>query len=158
MKFKKILFCFLFSSILFPIYGQDNTVSSGGNASNATGSVSYTVGQVFYSSADGENGSINQGVQQPYSAEIITGIELREVTLQLFPNPTNELALLKVETEFIGLLSYSLYDESGRLIQSSSINSLESPIQLSGNSSGIYFLNVQNSSQIIKSFRIIKTR
>ena len=155
---KYILLLFLFNGLLCSVFGQENTVTSGGSVSNATGSVSYTIGQVFYSSAEGENGSINQGVQQPYTAEIITGIELREVTLQLFPNPINELAILKVEPELVGLLSYSMYDESGRLILSSPMNNLENPIQLSGNSNGIYFLNVQDSNQIIKSFRIIKTQ
>jgi hypothetical protein len=155
---KYILLLVLFNGMSRLVFGQENTVTSGGSVSNATGSVSYTIGQVFYSSAEGENGSVNQGVQQPYTAEIITGIELREVTLQLFPNPTNELAILKLEPEFIGLLTYSLFDESGRLIHSSSMNNLENPIQLNGNSSGIYFLNVQNATQTIKSFRIIKTQ
>jgi hypothetical protein len=156
MKYIQLLV--LFNGMSCLVFGQENTVTSGGSVSNATGSVSYTIGQVFYSSAEGENGSINQGVQQPYTAEIITGIELREITLQLFPNPTSELAILKVEPELIGLLSFSMYDESGRLILSSPMNNLENPIQLSGNSSGIYFLNVLDSSQVIKSFRIIKTQ
>jgi len=155
---KYILLLVLFNGMSRLVFGQENTVTSGGSVSNTTGSVSYTIGQVFYSSAEGENGSINQGVQQPYTAEIITGIELREVTLQLFPNPTSELAILKVEPELIGLLSFSMYDESGRLILSSPMNNLENPIQLIGNSSGIYFLNVMDSSQVIKSFRIIKTQ
>jgi hypothetical protein len=157
MKIKTILFCLLFVWILFPVHGQENTVTSGGNISNPSGSVAFTVGQVFYTSVEGENGSINEGVQQTYTSEIITGLELNEITLQLFPNPTNEQAILKVEPEFVGLLNYSLYDESGRLIQSSSVISQENPIQLGGNSSGIYFLNVQNTTQTIKSFRIIKT-
>jgi hypothetical protein len=152
------LFFVLFNGILNPVFGQENTIVSGGSVSNATGSISYTIGQVFYSSAEGENGSINQGVQQPYTAEIVTGIELKEITLQLFPNPTNELAVLKVEPEFIGLLIFSLFDEAGRLILTSALNNLENPIQLGGNSIGIYFLNVQDSNQIIKSFRIIKTQ
>lgn len=155
---KYILFFILFNGVLNTVFGQENTVASGGNASNASGSVSYSVGQVFYTGAEGENGSINQGVQQPFLAEIITGVELKEIALQLFPNPTNELAFLKVGPEYIGLLSYSLYDESGRLIHSSLLNNQENPIQLSGNSSGIYLLHVQDSNQIIKSFRIIKTQ
>jgi hypothetical protein len=155
---KYTLLFLLFNWMSCHVFGQENTVASGGNVSNSTGSVSYTVGQIFYNSVEGENGSIHEGVQQPFTAEIITGIELSEITLQLFPNPTNELAILQIEPEYLRLLSYSLYDESGRLILSSPMNNLENPIQLSGNSSGIYFLNVLDSSQVIKSFRIIKTQ
>lgn len=155
MKFT--LLFLLFNGMSCLVFGQENTVASGGNVSSSSGSVSYTIGQVFYSSAEGENGSINQGVQQPYTAEIITGIELMEVTLQLFPNPTKDLATLQIEPEYLGLLSYSLYDESGRLIHSSPMNNLSNSIQFMGNSVGIYFLNVSDSNQIIKSFRIIKT-
>jgi hypothetical protein len=43
---------------------------------------------VVYTSAIGTNGSINQGVQQPYDYDVITGIELAEIELNFYPNPT----------------------------------------------------------------------
>lgn len=158
MKIKQLIICFLFIWGFSPIYSQENTVSSGGNISNSSGSISFTIGQVFINNIEGDNGVINEGIQQPYTSEIITGIELNEIQLQLFPNPTSDIAILKVANEHIGLLNYSLFDETGRLISTNQINSSESTIALATLASGIYILNVRNSSQTIKSFRIIKTQ
>jgi len=158
MKIKQLYLCLLFIWIFSPIYSQLNTVSSGGNISNSSGSISFTFGQVFMNNLEGDNGVINEGVQQPYTSEIITGVELNEIQLQLFPNPTSDIAIIKVASEHIGLLNYSLFDETGRLIITNQINSSESTIALAKLASGIYILNVRNSSQTIKSFRIIKTQ
>lgn len=65
-------FYLFFLVLLFPIYFQSSfaqrgNVSSGGNATGSGGSVSYSVGQVFFSSNSGASGSINQGVQQSFN-------------------------------------------------------------------------------------------
>jgi hypothetical protein len=45
------------------LYSQNSTLSSGGQATGTGGSVSYSVGQIAYSSLSGTNGSLIQGVQ-----------------------------------------------------------------------------------------------
>ncbi len=62
---------------------QQSVVSSGADVVNDIGSISYSVGQVVYSTNSGISGSISQGVQQPYDVEIISGIENLNVHLQL---------------------------------------------------------------------------
>ena len=47
-------------------FGQESVNSSGGTATGATGSVSYSVGQVFYTAQSSLGGSVSQGVQQAY--------------------------------------------------------------------------------------------
>ena len=59
------------------IYAQESTVASGGNGTGEGGSVSYSLGQVSYSSNSGSNGSITEGVQQPYDVSVIFFIEKR---------------------------------------------------------------------------------
>lgn len=158
MKRKRSLFCSLFVWVSLPIFSQDNTVTTGGDISNSTGSVSFTFGQVFFDNTESEHGSLNEGIQQPYSSEIITGIELTEIQLELFPNPTRETAILKTERDYIGLLHYSLFDETGRLIETHNLNNSETQINLSEFANGIYILTVHNSSETVKSFQIIKTK
>ena len=70
------------------IQAQNNTVSAGADAEGSNGNISYSIGQVVYTSAIGTNVSINQGVQQPYDYDVITGIELAEIELNFYPNPT----------------------------------------------------------------------
>ena len=50
----------------FRIMAQQAINASGANATGSGGSVSYSVGQVLYTTNSGSNGSSAQGVQQPY--------------------------------------------------------------------------------------------
>jgi hypothetical protein len=43
---------------------------AGGEATGSGGSVSYSVGQVVYTTNTGINGSVAQGVQQPYEFQM----------------------------------------------------------------------------------------
>ena len=89
MKIKTIQFCFLFLCISINIQAQENINSAGGNSSNNSGNVSYSIGQIVSTTITNTSGSINQGVQQPY--EILTlGHKETEsnISVILFPNPT----------------------------------------------------------------------
>lgn len=59
MKIKKILF----SGLLFfgiQIYAQNAIVASGGNSIGSNGNISYTIGQVIYTTNIGSNASMSQ--------------------------------------------------------------------------------------------------
>lgn len=56
----------------FTIHAQNGTVSSGGNATGLGGSVSYSVGQVFYTTSSGAGGKASQGVQQVFDLIVPT--------------------------------------------------------------------------------------
>lgn len=48
------------------LYAQTSILASGGDNSGSGGSVSYSVGQVFYTTNTGTSGSVEQGVQHPF--------------------------------------------------------------------------------------------
>ncbi len=58
----------------YSLLGQETITSAGGNTTGSAGSVSYTVGQIIFSTFSGANGSVIQGVQQPYEISIATAI------------------------------------------------------------------------------------
>lgn len=60
------------------LLAQEKIIATGGDASGSGGSVSYSVGQVTYQTHIGTNGSVSEGVQQPYEISIITGIDEAE--------------------------------------------------------------------------------
>ena len=60
MKATTLVVCLLCATHLN--YSQETLSASGGDA---TGTASYTVGQVFYTSLTGSNGTVSEGVQQP---------------------------------------------------------------------------------------------
>ena len=156
---KRELQLLIFSSIFAvpTIDAQQNTVSCGGDISGAAGSVAYSIGQVVFNQVSNENAAVQEGVQQPYTVEIITGTALNTIQFELFPNPTKEIAILRIQPENKGMLHYSLINAAGQLINAQPLNNTETPIPMYGLANGIYMLNVDNGMETLKSFRIVKT-
>jgi hypothetical protein len=145
-----IFFCFF----LISANAQRTTVASGGNASGSGGSVSYTIGQMDYTTNTGSTGSAMQGVQQPY--EIIP-ISSTEQNISAFPNPTDGLITLSFENYPLINTTYQIYDEHGRLLQSNKINLEQTTIDLTEFATAIYFLKIQDGAKELKVFKIFKT-
>jgi hypothetical protein len=71
-KIIQTIFCIYFL-LCNQTYAQQNTVATGGNASNLNGSFSYSIGQIAYAHTLGSSGSLNQGLQQPF--ELIVNVK-----------------------------------------------------------------------------------
>lgn len=103
---KKLIILFLSLIALAPaltyIQGQQAHASvnaTGGNANSANGSVSYSVGQVFYTTAFSTKGSISEGVQQPFEISVLSGLEDVagiDLCYSVYPNPTSGKLTLKL--------------------------------------------------------------
>lgn len=105
------------------LQAQEATLSSGGDATGSGGSVSYSVGQVVYTTSIGANESEAQGVQQPYEISTTTGIDIDHIKLKIeaYPNPTNNILSLSIENTNEGKYSYQLLNNLGKLIAQNSI-------------------------------------
>ena len=80
------------------LHAQEAIITSGGDASGSTGSVSYTIGQVVYTTNTGTNGSAAQGVQQPYEISVVTGLEEAKginLDFSVYPKSRNKLCHFK---------------------------------------------------------------
>ena len=153
---KRLLLAFTFFSLLatLELSAQENTVASGGKATGSGGTVSYSLGQVVYSTNIGTNGSVSQGVQQPYAVSTTVGINETSIQLNAYPNPTtNNLTLTTDDSES---LSYQLFNIQGAEISSKTLNSKTSNISLEGHPPATYFLKVIKNNEVIKAFKIIK--
>ncbi|MFA5972522.1 MAG: T9SS type A sorting domain-containing protein [Lentimicrobiaceae bacterium] len=164
MKNKKVkLIATLFLGVgLTVLHAQEAVPVTGGNASGSGGSVSYSVGQVVYSTNTGTGGSVAQGVQQPFEISIVTALEETEgITLQcsVYPNPSADFVILKVvasATLSIQTMLYQLYDGSGKLLENTKIVSNETRIALSNLPDADYFLKIIQGNKELKTFKIIK--
>jgi len=164
MKFKKVKLCaFLLLGIgLTGLEAQEAIPAAGGNTSGSGGSVSYSVGQVVYTTSTGTNGSVAQGVQQPYEISVVTGIEEAigiNLMVSAYPNPTTDFLNLKVDastTLSIQSMSYQLFDISGKLLENKKLTGNETQIDLNGFISSTYFVKVLENNQLIKNFKIVK--
>ena len=141
---------------LVVINAQETVTAGGGEATGAGGTVSYSVGQVDYTTNTGINGSVAQGVQQAYEIYVTTGVNQIAINLEMivYPNPTTNYLTLKVEDN--SNLSYQLYDLQGKVIENKKINSNSINISLEEKPTAAYFLNVINNNQIVKTFKVIK--
>jgi len=150
---------FLLNLCFYSLQGQDTMPANGGNASGTGGSVSYSVGQLVYTINTGSNGTVSQGVQQPYEINVVTAMENSNgITLEykVYPNPTNELITITTKPYINENLKYMLYDLSGILLQDKKIESEETEISMENYFSSVYFLKVLKDNLEVKTFKIIK--
>ena len=164
---KKLKLSILLLSLGLTAKAQQATVVAGGTASGNGGTVSYSIGQVVYSTATGSNGSVAQGVQQAYEITAVTGIEeAKGISLEVsaYPNPTTDYLTLT-----IGIsnslndepMSYKLYDMTGKIVETQKIVDENTTIVMSNLLPATYFLTVVKivdgkSPQEIKTFKIAK--
>jgi hypothetical protein len=161
MKHKQLLLSImlLLGIGLTGLQAQESVNVSGGNATGSGGSVSYTIGQTFYTTNTGSNGSVAEGVQQPFEISVVIGIEEANginLSVSAYPNPTTDYLQLKVEREKLENLSYQLFDLNGKLLESKKIVSNETSIVMSNLVPATYFLKINQGNKEIKEFKIIK--
>ena len=136
-------------------YAQSSVVSAGGEATG-DGSVSFSVGQTAYTTATNENGSLSQGVQQAYVITEETGIEITQIQLRAFPNPTNDVLNLTIDGGGFKKMTYALYNNTSKLMTKGSINGSETQISMGAYKAGVYFLDVKAEGKSVKKFKIVK--
>ena len=148
MNPKELKLSVLLLSLGLTAQAQQATVAAGGTASGNGGTVSYSLGQVVYTTATGSNGSVAQGVQQTYEITAVTDIEeAKGITLEVsaYPNPTTDHLTLTVGN-FISLsdqpMSYKLYDMNGKIIETQKIVDENTTIVMSNLLPANYFLTV----------------
>ena len=141
------------------LQAQTSVNATGGDASGSGGSASYSVGQVVYITNTGTNGSVAQGVQQPFEISVVTAIEEAKginLSVSAYPNPTTDYLTLSIEELEISNVSYQLYDMNGKLIQSEKIIGNQTSIVMSNLVPATYFVKVIQGNKEVKTFKIIK--
>ena len=154
MKTTTLVVCLLFATPL--IYSQNAIPASGGEATGS-GSVSYSVRQLVYTTNTG-SGTVTQGVQQSIELFTLSNPKLTALTLTAvtYPNPTTDYVVLALKHSNLTDLSYVLYDLLGRSVAQGNITEAATQIAMGSLEMGTYLLNVNQNHQALKSFKIIK--
>ncbi len=155
---EKSIALLLFGFAVVTAQAQQATTATGGTASGSGGTVAYSVGQVVYTTNTGSNGSVAQGVQQPYEIFVELGVENPEIslTMQAYPNPTFDNLTLNVGNNELSNLNFQLIDLNGRVIENRIISNAIETIGMENVAAAVYFLKVTRSNTEIKTFKIIK--
>lgn len=157
-SFGAVLFI-AFIICIAPVSAQESVNASGGNASGSGGSVSYSVGQLVFTTSTGTTGSVEQGVQHPYEIMMVTGTEEAKgilLSVSAYPNPAANYLTLEIHDCEISNLSFQIYDMQGNLVCNDNIEGMRSGIYTGNLAPAAYFLKVTRGKEILKTFKIIK--
>ncbi len=137
---------------------QESVNSSGSYATGSGGTVTYSIGQVVYTTNTGLTGSVAQGVQHAYE---IFNLDIKETTLNIsltaFPNPTTENLSLLISDYNNEKFSYQLFDMQGKQLRNGQITAQQTQINMNSLPIATYFVNVVNQeNKKVQSFKIIK--
>ena len=135
--------------------------TSGANATGSSGTVTYSIGQVFYTYIGQSVYNVAQGIQHEELEKTLTTPENNvepKTEIFIFPNPTTDYVTINMEGLEVenGPRSYQLYDIQGRILKQNTINQSETQINLTDLSSSIYILQVYLNNKVLKTFKILK--
>jgi hypothetical protein len=143
-------------SLITTIYvsAQEVVSTQGDSYSNANGSIDFTIGEVVINTGTDGTNDITQGFHQ--TNWNFLGVEDFAPNYEaiIFPNPTEDV--LNIKTSMFENVTYTLYDAQGKLVLQDILSAEQTPIQVSQLATGAYSLTLNNDTQNLKTFKLIK--
>lgn len=155
----KLILFIVYSGFVSALQAQESFNASGGNGTGSEGTISYSVGQVVYTTQSDPTTSLVQGVQQPYEISVVTNHiqgTAQEITCSVFPNPTTDALILEVKEFNHYKLRYQLTDSDGKILEEKPVVAFQHTIDLSNLSATIYFITIFQNNNLSQTFKIIK--
>ncbi|WP_373826227.1 T9SS type A sorting domain-containing protein [Bacteroides heparinolyticus] len=152
-------FIFGLVALAHEIKAQDVVNTSSAHAIGSEGTAVYSIGQIVYTTNTGSNGTVAQGVQQPYEISEVTFVaESEKISFSVYPNPAADYLYLSRDCdEFrIADLSFRLCDSNGRTLRFEKIRGGRTTIVMTGLVPSTYFLKIDQGNKTLKTYKIIK--
>lgn len=136
-----------------------NLNSTGGNLQNNDGSISFSVGQVFFHYLNNSQTTVLAGVQQPKISNVFLGLEKPEykVSILAYPNPLTDFLTLEIKDLNQYNLTYTIFDQNGSRLKHEDIKTEKTRIEFQKFQTAAYFVTIRNMGKLIKTFKILKT-
>jgi hypothetical protein len=137
---------------------QESVNAIGGVDAGTGGTVSFSVGQMVYTTDSKEAGAVVQGIQRPYK---ITATDIKKLdntlSFKAYPNPSSDDLFLEMNAFRNEKLNYQLYDMQGKLIMTNPIEVPKTQINMRALAVGAYVIHIYDSkNQAIQTIQIIK--
>ena len=139
----KALLVFCMAVSMISVHAQNVIPATGADATGSGGTVSYTIGQVTFSSLSGTSGTVMHGVQQPYEISVVSAVDDAgdiQLSFTVYPNPVSGMLTLSIKDHEIKSLSYRMFGISGNLVDTKEIFAPEPIIHMQNPASGASFL------------------
>ena len=152
MKKTAFLLFSLFATI--SVSAQEVVATQGDSYSNASGNIDFTIGEVIINTGTDGSNDLTQGFHQ--TNWNFVGLEDHSPSYEatIYPNPTSEV--LNIKTSTFENVTYTLYDAQGKLVLQDILSEEQTPIQVSQLAPGSYSLTLNNQTQNLKTFKLIK--
>ena len=128
--------------------------ASGGASYEANGSVTYSIGQLFFTTMSTSNTIVDHGVQQVNELNGITKRDL--INVLAYPNPMIDHLILSVDQYDKRSLEYQFLDIQGKLLIKDNIKNQETIITPPLLKNGFYILSIIEGKRLLQSIKIIK--
>ena len=137
------------------VSAQEVVSTQGDSYSNGIGSIDFTLGEVIIATETDGTNDITQGFHQ--TNWNFLGLENHAPNYEatIFPNPTEDV--LNIKTSSFENVTYTLYDAQGKLVMQDILSAEQTPIQVSQLAPGGYTLTLNNQTQNLKTFKLVKT-
>jgi hypothetical protein len=137
---------------------QESVNSIGGVDAGTGGTVSFSVGQMVYTTDSKGSGAVVQGIQRPYR---ITTTDIKKVnddiSFKAYPNPSSDDLFLEMNAYRNDKLNYQLFDMQGKLLMTKPIEIPKTQINMRTLAVGAYVIHILDSTnQAIQTIQIIK--
>ncbi|MBW7675415.1 T9SS type A sorting domain-containing protein [Chryseobacterium chendengshani] len=155
---KRIFFYsfFLIFCSVSEINAQKALLATGSNTAGGNGSVSYSVGQIDFTT---KGNQVMEGVQQAYEITTLSTTETAgsdKKDILLYPNPFKDFLFVDFTTNDHRNSEFQLFDSSGKLLKEDKIKESKSEFNFSALPSAMYIIRINQNGKNIKTFKIIK--
>ena len=151
---KRILVLFsLFATI--SVSAQEVVSTQGNSYSNAIGNIDFTIGEVIINTGTDGTNDLTQGFHQTNWNFLGVDDFAPNYEAIIFPNPTGEI--LNIKSSEFDNITYTLYDVKGKLVMQGMLSAEQTSIQIIHLAPGGYSLTLNNETQNLKTFKLVKT-
>jgi len=141
----------------FVLQGQNSVNSSGNDLYGSGGIISYSVGQLCYTTISSNSGTVVQGVQQPYVISVVTETKsMSDIKCSVYPNPVSTYLQIEINNYSTNNLNYILYDYAGNLLKLGKIENSIIRFEINNYYKSGFLLKINENDNTIKTFKIIK--
>ena len=152
MKKNTLVLFSLFATI--SVSAQEVVSTQGDSYSNASGSIDFTIGEVVINTGTDGTNDLTQGFHQTNWNFLGVEDHAPNYEVIIFPNPTEDV--LNIRTSTFENVTYTLFDAQGKLVMQNILTAAQTPIQVSQLAPGSYSLTLNNDTQNLKTFKLIK--
>lgn len=153
MKKNAIFLFFIFS--IFSVAAQEVISTQGDSYSGTGGGIDFTIGEVVIDTDTSGTCSIAQGFHQTNWNFVGIVNHKPDYIVTIFPNPVG--SVLNIKTSSFTNVTYTLYDAQGKIVLQNILSAEQTALQVSQLAKGSYLLILNNATQNLKTFKLIKT-